>query len=535
MYRLRLTAAASCASLTATAAASLGRPCSSRAAPPISGTNLVAPAAPPTIRCRSSGCIIPARLVQVQVTFRHGARSPIEDLHCRDEMCQWLPQDTDKTEALRKINATVVLTHGRERWDPATLFGDPAFTEAYSQRACLDGGGTPGRLTPVGLAQGVELGAELARRYVDPVAACATEVGAAYLLPRAWAAAAPYVHPRSTCVERTVFTAVGVLAGAFPDAARSGALRDVPMALNAAPGEAADSEWMVLNVQQCPRLGELFQQGVELSSSHLDEAQLRVLEQVERGSSWQMPNRGWSLICYRDWASCRRAAGKASPACVDGLAAELDTATARQMHAIFAGGAPFTPEPRATHAEALRLGIGRMVRHIVSTMEEGAAHEEGEARGTLHLYSGHDWTVGPLLMCVARHDEPELSKWPPFCANLAFELWCTREAGATGATGAAASPSAADEGWHVRVVYNGTPLRLPCAREGEETCAAGTRIGGHSDWPWTRRWDRGRSSQVHACGVQSPRRRVLGRRQALSKALSPVLGRRQALILTLTR
>ncbi|EOD04231.1 hypothetical protein EMIHUDRAFT_439233 [Emiliania huxleyi CCMP1516] len=27
---------------------------------------------------------------------------------------------------------------------------------------------------------------------------------------------------------------------------------------------------------------------------------------------------------------------------------------------------------------------------------------------TLHLYSGHDWTVTPLLLAVCRHDEPAL-------------------------------------------------------------------------------------------------------------------------------
>ena len=116
-------------------------------------------------------------------------------------------------------------------------------------------------------------------------------------------------------------------------------------------------------------------------------------------------------------------------------------------------------EPR-TQSEALTH-----LAQIVDTM--------GRADGKLHLYAGHDWTVHPLLMCVARRDDPALHLWPPFCSHLSFELWSSREDDLGGAphwpcTG---SPAALDAGRSVRVMYNGAPLSLPCASPGDELCS----------------------------------------------------------------
>ena len=101
--------------------------------------------------------------------------------------------------------------------------------------------------------------------------------------------------------------------------------------------------------------------------------------------------------------------------------------------------------------QALRLGIGRLLAHIVATLD----HPDGK----LHLYSGHDWTVGPLLMCLCPASEALLKTWPPFCAELAVELWSDETEAAGGAAASASGDGGAararEPSRYVRVLYNG--------------------------------------------------------------------------------
>ena len=145
------------------------------------------------------------------------------------------------------------------------------------------------------------------------------------------------------------------------------------------------------------------------------------------------------------------------------------------MALMFAGGGPLAPEPEATRTESLRLGIGRMCTHVVDTL--------GRPDGKLHLISGHDWSVSPLLMALTRPDDDAKHLWPPFCSNLALELWSCRDddwrgaaprgahdgSGAERSVGfwaAAGREHARDEGRYVRAVYNGVAVDMPCSSEG---------------------------------------------------------------------
>lgn len=93
----------------------------------------------------------------------------------------------------------------------------PAFSGGISR---LDGGALPGGLTRVGLQQGIGLGGVLRARYVDARATTSSSVQRSrYLLPGGWERGGRLVHARSTCVERTVYTCSGVLAGLYPELA----------------------------------------------------------------------------------------------------------------------------------------------------------------------------------------------------------------------------------------------------------------------------------------------------------------------------
>ena len=413
--------------------------------PPVSAGGITKPLDPPLLP-DASGELVEARLIAVHTAFRHGARTPVDDLGSSDSTCVWKEEETDKAALLKEsIGSIALFAHGSsDPIDPAVYWcGDNSGSR-------LMGGAHPGWLTKIGFAQSMELGRELRERYVDPTAAGSAEVRPRYLLPAGWERSRRLIETRSTRVERTAYTASGVLAGLFP-----GAKPDVEIELNGPPQD----EWMVLNDASCPRLRQIFQQGLKLSSEGLTTAQQAVIRHVESGSNWVCPDLAWKLITYRDWFACRRAAGKPNPPAVEEVAAELDAATAKQMHQIFEGGSEFTPDPHATRTEALRLVIGRFMKHLV--------HGVSRPDGVLHLYSGHDWSVSPLLLCVTSPDDPVHGSWPPFCSNIAFEVWSTRVA--ERATPRVLShpathgdAAANDEGHFVRVLFNGSPVRLAC-------------------------------------------------------------------------
>lgn len=444
-------AAVSVAALSAAARAAM------ESAPQLSGTG--APATPPPVVKDAHGAAVPLRLVSVQVAFRHGARTPIEDAGARRDGCLWLPEDTEKAELARCGRVSLYRPGSCDAMDPSIVFAKPDEPQ-WSMSATLHGGGLPGRLTSSGLAQAVALGADLRRRYVDADATASSDVSSSKLLPSAWASARRLVTARSTCVERTVYSAQGVLAGLFPAAAADGSLAtDVELS-----GGRSEDEFMVLFDTGCLRLNQLFSQGLHLAAQNLDAAQQNCIAHVEGGAggAWRSDAPEWKLIAYRDWYACRKACGKPLPHHVEEVATELDAASARNMHAIFEGGAPFTPLPDATRREAVRLAIGRMLGMIVERLER--------PDGVLHLYSGHDWTVTPLLMAVCRPDEPALSAWPPFCSSISFELWSSRPGDAPLSHWArAGAPSASAEGRYVRVLWNGAPIRLTAS--GEEVCS----------------------------------------------------------------
>ena len=379
------------------------------------------------------GKLLSARLVQVQAIFRHGARTPVNDDGCNvdDTRCTWEPAETDKAHE-RRAHLALYRPGSGDPIDPAERFA-----QGSSSRSLI-GGGRPGGLTCVGAQQAYELGDELRARYVDADATTSAGVRRDRLLPAGWERARRLVAARSTCVERTVYTCAGVLGGLFPELCESAPA--VEVALNAADGTNDAGEYMVLNDAQSPLLHLLFQQGLALSTKHLDTEQRAVIAEVEAATGWRIDRDEWKLITYRDVYACRRAAGKPVPAALAGessLAARLDAATAVQMHHIFEGGAAFVPretphdgplaamDEASTRAAALRLTIGRLWSRILDQLSK--------PDGTLHLMSGHDWSVSPLLMCILRRDDPLFGHWPPFLLNLAIELWSTRPSGRTAA------------------------------------------------------------------------------------------------------
>ena len=163
------------------------------------------------------------KLLQVQSTFRHGARTPMEDMGERP--VEWTAAEqrayTRPAGPQSPQYCAVSLLHAgsTQPVDALAHFcGGHSWRDSWmSSSSSLNGGGAPGILTNVGLAQANALGASLRSRYVDPTAQGEADVGRAHLLPASWEAARGLVAARSTLVERTVFTVSGLALSLTPN------------------------------------------------------------------------------------------------------------------------------------------------------------------------------------------------------------------------------------------------------------------------------------------------------------------------------
>lgn len=75
-----------------------------------------------------------------------------------------------------------------------------------------------------------------------------------------------------------------------------------------------------------------------------------------------------------------------------------------------------------------------------------------------------------ILMCFYRHP------WPPFCSNITFEVWSSREDDDIiqhWANKGISNDDGYDEGRFVRIIYNSEVLRTPCsdANSGDHLCS----------------------------------------------------------------
>ncbi|ORZ08631.1 histidine phosphatase superfamily [Absidia repens] len=118
--------------------------------------------------------------------------------------------------------------------------------------------------------------------------------------------------------------------------------------------------------------------------------------------------------------------------------------------------------------EVRRLGLGRLMGDIRDRMirrADGTDHKVGEQDYKLAVYSGHDTTIGPLLIILGGYD----NRWPPFGSSIIFELYKTK--GSTtnsNKIGWFGSNKKEHDDHFVRVRFNSKILQLPgCAEKGK--------------------------------------------------------------------
>ena len=375
----------------------------------------------------------PKKLLQVQTTFRHGARTPMGYFGVGKYLTHFTAEEQDLTHFNHLLCHT-------QAFFPAT--GHPIdFTKVPRNyigevNTPLPGGGLTGNLTRVGMQQALQLGQELKARYTG-------------FIPETWKVAQRLVTVRSTYTKRTLATARGVLSGMFPVDAKAGHMT-ADIDLSGSP------EHQVYHRYSCTKLQHIFQRCM---TEHSQDPTLDAVRVVLRHPSvqWSNAEKDWEIISARDQYACREAENKPIPPEIVELDQALNAAAAKAMHNVFIGRGVVGEQ------EALRLSIGRMMTVIMDTIEK--------PDGKIHLYSGHDWTVTPLLLTACRLDEPLTKLWPPFCSNISFELWSEREDDAErlpywGTRGVGTK----DDGRYVRTVYNSASIDMPCSRKGDEYC-----------------------------------------------------------------
>eukprot|EP00943_MAST-04B_sp_MAST-4B-sp1_P009639 g9639.t1 len=332
----------------------------------------------------------PLRLIQAHTIFRHGARTPMNDLG--KQPVKWLLKEQDKDNfSLAKFTL----------WSPGN--GTPVARESIQKNLyakddkVLLGGGYPGALTKNGMQMSIDLGTELRKRYVDPEAKESKDVRDGYLLPKKWKYAKKLVNVQSTQTERTIETAQGLISGLFPNFVK-GEENEFDIMFS------GPSEYMVLNPKSCKVLQYYFSEGKLLSTQNRTTDDKKAIEIVENHpDGWVRDDEQWKLISYRDQLLCRAAENKHIPKHIVEISDMLDDGAQRQMEHIFEGGADFTEKTEERRTDALKLGIGRMLTQILDRMDRPDR--------IYHLYSGHDWTVSPLFMCVA--GKGATHPWPP--------------------------------------------------------------------------------------------------------------------------
>lgn len=368
----------------------------------------------------------------VLVLVRHGARSPTAPLTA---VASWPwcgrsaypPAPDTRLTGLDGVSPP-----------PPLLSATGNGTEEIAAPAPVAGSCAAGQLTARGAAQMVALGAGLRAAY-----------GVGGSADGGWRS----VWVRSTAFRRTVDSAAYLLAGLLPgavtldggDAADDGQPPRLPPIRVAPPA----AETLFPNPFACPRLGLRFLAAAAASSrdaainATLSSAAAAATAAAGGGPPTALAASP-TAIRFADVLASRAAAGEGLPPGVSPAAAAVIRGAATAELTSVVGG-----------EEGRRLAVGRLAEELLVAVRAaggalsrarggGRSRRRRPSRAThLRVYAAHDTTLWPLLEALGARAE-----WPPFAASLAIEVYAAGGGGGDDAT--------------VRVVYNGSPLLLPC-------------------------------------------------------------------------
>ncbi|KAM4795120.1 lysophosphatidic acid phosphatase type 6 [Rhinophrynus dorsalis] len=316
------------------------------------------------------------KLKLVQVIFRHGARTPLKPIPHKEQV-EWSPTLLEAPDHTQFDYTVTDLVGGPKPPSP--------FEERYRSHK-LKGGTFPGQLTAVGMQQMFNLGTRLRKIYIEDQD---------FLSP---VFKSSEVFVRSTNIVRNLESSRCLLAGLFQQQ------QEGPVTIVTSE---ASSEILYPNYQGCQELKHLTSHRMSHASSQPGMSEdLKSLHQelnIDKAKEVDFFLLLDNLLAQE----------------VHGFPCALKDKNFRQrteQRAVDIVSYIMNPNNR----EVLRLSVGPFLYTLQRNMLDvmNASSTDPQAR-KLYLYATHDVTLMPLLMALGIFDQ----KWPPYAADLTFELY----------------------------------------------------------------------------------------------------------------
>ena len=342
-----------------------------------------------TATLEATGAATDLQLKSVQILFRHGTRTPFNDLS---------PLLTDHPWEARFLSAGVpyaTIDHAVVDLSTGSVKHKPK--EGAHGKSRLLGGMPAVALTDLGRDEAYTLGRTLKKRYIQQMKFVNGKFDAQEL------------YIRSTDRERTIETMANVLAGMF---GRSSFTPDSPAVIQV---EDWSRETLHPNYHYCPYLGYVqnqvvLQQNGALEKDEQREARLEIQKLIgysERAVKLIGP---LPILLFRDNLDARRRLGLPRPAKLLPLEEKIDKLATELFQQCLVEG--------EAQLGTLRLHSGPTLNLLSDNMQKSKNNDICR-NPMMHLFSCHDQTLLPLLVILGCYD----GQWPPPASSLALELY----------------------------------------------------------------------------------------------------------------
>ncbi|XP_064595846.1 lysophosphatidic acid phosphatase type 6-like [Liolophura sinensis] len=324
-------------------------------------------------------------LKQVQIFFRHGARTPLKTI----------PNVEQANYEVRLFLAGV--PHTLYNYTLRDLTGGGARPESslekHYRKHTLKGGAYIGQLTCLGQDQTYMLGRRIRRRYLDKFGLISDQYDPDSILPH------------STNTQRTIDSLRCVVAGIY------GAVHLKKAGNVVLYTQDIGKEYLFPNGHHCDFLKKLTHKTLTNYGNipGVKEERLK-LEQVLGIDSSLDPKEQVCMVDVRDDIVCRKSHGFQVPEKLREFEEIVERYAVGMV--VYAN----TGTDGKLREEVVKLAMGRSLFMVIQKIEGAVKGEKGPK---MMLYSCHDTSLIPLLVAMGIYD----GKWPPFAADIAIELY----------------------------------------------------------------------------------------------------------------
>ena len=419
------------------------------------------------------------KLLQAQVLFRHGARTPIFPSLPNGRDALW-----NHCAHHQGVDVADVKFCGFAG-GPQPIFSE---LTTRSLQEFYRGGCTVGELTDVGQFQCEALGQRIRKHYPDLARAVSSDPSTLYV--------------RSTNYPRTRMSAACVVTGLVTGLSADGG-RSLSGPIQIECKGPDDEDMIGNNTRVCDAMGDILKQAqatfgadppdgvkdyIEATRERLGADMARRIA-INKESTWN----GYNGIPTFDLLNCLKAHGKSAPAwCSFDTFHEMKKVASLQMSEIIQGPHRGAADP-TWRTRVARLGIGSFLGSVqqkmesrmkyrpeAASIEDRSSAQDGSSEAasiedrssdasiedrssetafsskdrtpnkekTLVLYSGHDTSIATTLAAYGVYGDRE---WPDFCSSVAWELYEEPRARA----------STEPPQYSVRMLYDFEPVLLP--------------------------------------------------------------------------